>query len=201
MKNKIFWLGHSSVKIKSGKIVYIDPWKLKDQEKADIILVSHSHYDHFSPEDIRKLQKDSTIVVCPPDCRGISGNVRHVKPGDRLEIDGVEVEVVPSYNTNKEFHPRKNNWAGFILTVEGKRIYYCGDSDFIPEMKNIKADIVIIPVGGTYTMTAEEAANAVNAIQPELAIPIHFDDIVGSIADAKKFEKLSRVPVEIKKPS
>jgi L-ascorbate metabolism protein UlaG (beta-lactamase superfamily) len=201
MKDKIFWLGHSSVKIKSGKIVYIDPWKLKDPEKADIILVSHSHYDHFSPEDIRKLQKDSTIVVCPPDCRGISGNVRHVKPGDRLEMDGVEVEVVPSYNTNKEFHPRKNNWAGFILTVEGKRIYYCGDADFIPEMKNIKADIVIIPVGGTYTMTAEEAANAVNAIQPELAIPIHFDDIVGSIADAKKFEKLSRIPVEIKKPS
>jgi L-ascorbate metabolism protein UlaG (beta-lactamase superfamily) len=201
MKDKIFWLGHSSIKIKSGKIVYIDPWKLKDPEKADIILVSHSHYDHFSPEDIRKLQKDSTIVVCPPDCRGIAGNIKNVKPGDKLEIDGVDVEVVPSYNTNKEFHPRKNNWAGFILTVEGKRIYYCGDSDFIPEMKNIKADIVIIPVGGTYTMTAEEAANAVNAIGPELAIPIHFDDIVGSIADAKKFEKLSRVPVEIKKPS
>lgn len=202
MKDKIIWLGHSSIKIRSDKVIYIDPWKLKEAEKADIVLVSHSHGDHFSLEDIRKIQKDTTLVICPPDCRGIAGNVKTVKPGDRVEADGIAVEVVPSYNTNKDFHPRKNNWAGFIITVEGKRIYYCGDTDFIPEMEGgIKADIVIIPVGGTYTMTAEEAARAVNAIKPELAIPIHYDDIVGSIEDARKFKNLSRVPVEIKKVS
>lgn len=200
MKDKIYWLGHSSVKIKSDKTIYIDPWKLKKAEKADIILVSHSHYDHFSPEDIKKLQKDTTVVICPPDCKGITGNVKTVKPGDKFEADGIQVEVVPSYNVNKAFHPRKNNWAGFIITVEGKRIYYCGDADFMPEMKKIKADIVLIPVGGTYTMTAEEAAEAVNAINPELAIPIHYDDIVGSVADARRFADLSRVPVSIKTP-
>lgn len=201
MKDRIFWLGHSSVKIKADKVIYIDPWKLKKGEKADVILVSHSHYDHFSPDDIKKLQKETTVVVCPPDCRGITGNVKNVKPGDRIEANGVLVEAVPSYNVNKDFHPRKSNWVGFIVTVEGKRIYYCGDTDFMPEMNSIKADIVIIPVGGTYTMTAEEAAEAVNAIQPELAIPIHYADIVGSLADAKKFAKLSRVPVEIKEIS
>lgn len=200
MEEKIFWLGHSSVMIKSDKVIYFDPWKLKrDAEKADIVLISHSHYDHFSPDDVEQIQKDGTVVVCPNDCSGLKSVVLTVKPGDKIEVNGIPVEVVPSYNTNKAFHPKANNWLGFIVTVEGKRIYYCGDTDFIPEMKQIKADIVIVPVGGTYTMTAEEAANAVNAMKPELAIPIHFDDIVGSVKDADKFAKLSAVPVKIKK--
>lgn len=199
MEEKIFWLGHSSVMIKSDKVIYIDPWKLKQAEKADVILISHNHFDHFSPEDVDKIRKDGTVVVCPSDCSGLQAKVLNVKPGDKIEANGVPVEVVPSYNTNKEFHPKANNWVGFIVTVDCKRIYYCGDTDFIPEMKQIKADIVVIPVGGTYTMTAEEAANAVNAIKPELAIPIHYDDIVGTVKDAEKFAKLSSVPVKIKK--
>ncbi len=199
MEEKIFWLGHSSVMIKSDKVIYIDPWKLERAEKADVVLISHSHYDHFSPEDVAKIQKDGTVVVCPQDCPIRDSNVINAKPGDKLEANGVPVEAVPSYNMNKAFHPRANNWLGFIVTVEGKRIYYCGDTDFIPEMKQIKADIIIVPVGGTYTMTAEEAANAVNAIKPELAIPIHYDDIVGSLRDAEKFAGLSEVPVKIKR--
>lgn len=199
MEEKIFWLGHSSVMIKSDKIIYIDPWKLKKAEKADVVLISHSHYDHFSPDDVDKISKDGTVVVCPNDCSGFKANVLKVKPGDKIEANGIPVEVVPSYNTSKAFHPKANNWVGFIVTVEGKRIYYCGDTDFIPEMKQIKADIVIAPVGGTYTMNAEEAAKAVNAIRPELAIPIHYDDIVGSLKDAEKFARLSEVPVKIKK--
>jgi len=147
MEEKIFWLGHSSVMIKSDKVIYFDPWKLKrDAEKADIVLISHSHYDHFSPDDVEKIQKDGTVVVCPNDCSGLKSVVLTVKPGDKIEANGIPVEVVPSYNTNKAFHPKANNWLGFIVTVEGKRIYYCGDTDFIPEMKQIKADIVIVPV-------------------------------------------------------
>lgn len=198
MEEKIFWLGHSSIMIKSDKVIYIDPWKLKKAEKADVILISHSHGDHLSPADVEKLIKDDTVVVCPADCRVPKAKIINVKPGDKIDANGVPVEVVPSYNTNKAFHPQASGWVGFIVTVEGKRIYYCGDTDFIPEMKQIKADIVIAPVGGTYTMTAEEAAKAVNAIRPEVAIPIHFGDIVGSLKDAEKFAKLCEVPVKIK---
>lgn len=199
MLEKISWLGHSSVKIGGDKIIYIDPWKLKDGEKADIILVSHSHGDHLSPEDIKKISKEDTVIITTPDCVSqLSGDVRAVKPGDEVTVSGITIEAVASYNKDKAFHPKANNWIGFVVTVGGKRIYYCGDTDFIPEMENIKADIVIAPVGGTYTMTAEEAAEAVNLIKPEVAIPIHYDDIVGSIEDAKKFKELCNVPVEIK---
>jgi L-ascorbate metabolism protein UlaG (beta-lactamase superfamily) len=184
--------------IKSDKVIYIDPWKLKKAEKADLILISHSHYDHYSPEDVEKILKDGTVVVCTNDCSDLKAIVLTVKPGDKIEANDIPVEVVPSYNTNKAFHPKASNWVGFIITVDGKRIYYCGDTDFIPEMKKIKADIVIAPVGGTYTMTAEEAASAVNTIKPELAIPIHYNDIVGTVKDAEKFAELSSVPVKIK---
>lgn len=199
MLEKISWLGHSSVKIGGDKIIYIDPWKLKDGEKADIILVSHSHGDHLSPEDIKKISKEDTVIITTPDCVSqLSGDVRAVKPGDEVIVSGITIEAVASYNKDKVFHPKANNWIGFVVTVGGKRIYYCGDTDLIPEMENIKADIVIAPVGGTYTMTAEEAAEAVNLMKPEVAIPIHYDDIVGSIEDAKKFKELCEVPVEIK---
>ncbi len=201
MLNKIYWLGHSSIKIKGDKTVYIDPWKLRDSDPADLILISHSHGDHLSPGDIKKIHKDDTVIITTEDCAiQLSGDVRVVKPGDEIQVGEIKVEAVPSYNTNKAFHPRQNKWVGFIITMEGSRIYYCGDTDFIPEMKEIEADIIIVPVGGTYTMTAEEAAEAVNLIKPGIAIPIHYGDIVGSIKDAKKFKALCEVPVEIKDP-
>jgi len=199
MLDKIFWLGHSSVKIKSDRTIYIDPWKLKNPEPADLILISHSHRDHFSPDDIRKIKKKETVIIATADVAvDLSGDVRAVKPGDRVELPWITVEAVPAYNPGKPFHPKENDWIGFILTVDGRRIYYCGDTDFIPEMKEVRADIMIIPVGGTYTMNAEEAARAVALIRPEAAVPIHYDDIVGSIEDAKRFRDLCRVTVEIK---
>jgi L-ascorbate metabolism protein UlaG (beta-lactamase superfamily) len=199
MLDKIFWLGHSSVKIAGEAILYIDPWKIEGGEEADIILISHPHHDHLSPDDVKKITKEGTVVVTTADCaRQLEGNVRIVRPGEELTIDDVTVEAVPSYNLEKAFHPREEQWIGFVVTMGGKRIYYCGDCDFIPEMREIRADIVIVPVGGTYTMTAEEAARAVNIIKPEAAVPIHYDDIVGSRKDAERFRDLCECSVDIK---
>jgi len=199
MVENIFWLGHSTIRIDGEKVIYIDPWKLRDPKGADLILISHSHYDHLSPEDVGKIQKDDTVIITTQDCAGeLSGDVRIVKPGDVIQVGEILVEAVPSYNTDKAFHPRENGWLGFVVTVAGKRIYYCGDTDLIPEMGKMGADIMIVPVGGTYTMNAGEAARAVNMIRPGMAIPVHYGDIVGSAEDAERFRDLCEVPVEIK---
>ena len=199
MLEKIFWLGHSTVRIDTEPIIYIDPWKVTKPKKAGLVLVSHCHFDHLSPEDVKKVSGPDTVILAPADCLGdLPAGARAIKPGDRVEVGAILVEAVPSYNTNKDFHPRTSGWVGFIITAEGRRIYYPGDTDVIPEMEGIKADIVVIPVGGTYTMTAAEAADAVNLIKPAVAVPIHWGDIVGMRADAEKFKEYSSVAVEIK---
>ncbi len=196
---KIKWLGHATVQIKDRKVIYIDPWKLRGtEEKADIILITHDHYDHCVPEDVAKIQDQKTVIITTADCaQKLSGDVRIISPGQKITVDDVEVEAVPAYNLDKDFHPKANGWVGFIVTVGGQRIYHAGDCDFIPEMAGIQADIALLPVGGTYTMTAEEAAKAANAICPRYAVPMHYGTIVGSEADARKFEELCQVPVKI----
>jgi len=152
------------------------------------ILITHEHYDHCSPEDVKMLQGPDTLIVAPADCaKKLSGDVKTVKPGDTLNLAGIEVEAVPSYNTNKQFHPRANSWVGYIFTVNGKRVYIAGDTDYIPEMKNFRADIALLPVSGTYVMTAEEAIKAALDINPKVAVPMHYDSIVGTKDDAKRF--------------
>ena len=199
MLRKIKWLGHSSIRIDAEMVIYIDPWKIKGDQKADLILVSHSHGDHLSPADIRKIWKEDTVIVAAGDAAAqLTGDVRVLRPGDEVTVQGVTVRAVPAYNIGKPYHPQSNDWIGFLITVGNKTIYYGGDTDLIPEMNAIKADILILPVGGTYTMTAKEAAEAVNTIGPEAAIPIHYGDIVGRPADAVTFKKLCRAPVEIK---
>ncbi|MCX5840334.1 MAG: MBL fold metallo-hydrolase [Deltaproteobacteria bacterium] len=199
MLEKIKWLGHSSVKIEAEKIIYIDPWKLKSNQKADLILISHSHGDHMSPADIKKIQKEDTVILAASDTLSqLSGDVRPLKPGEQVTVHGVTVEAVSAYNIGKLYHPKANNWIGFLITVGGKRIYYSGDSDVIPEMKAIKADILILPVGGIYTMTAKEAAEIANLIGPEAAIPIHYGDVIGTLADATEFQDFCKIHVEIK---
>jgi len=199
MLDKIKWLGHASIRIEAQKIIYIDPWKIKGGPKADLILISHSHHDHLSLADIRKIRKEDTVIVAAGDAAAqLSGDVRALNPGDKVTVHGITIEAVPAYNIGKPYHPKANNWIGFILAVEGKTIYYSGDTDLIPEMKAIKADILILPVGGTYTMTAIEAAEAVNMIRPEAAIPIHYGDIVGAREDAETFKQRCKTPVEIK---
>jgi L-ascorbate metabolism protein UlaG (beta-lactamase superfamily) len=199
MLEKIYWLGHSTVRIDTEPVIYIDPWKVTKPKKAGLVLVSHCHFDHLSPQDVKKVSGPDTVILAPADCLSdLPAGARAIKPGDRVELGAIIVEAVPSYNTNKTFHPRASGWVGFVISAEGRRIYYPGDTDVIPEMERIKADIVVIPVGGTYTMTAAEAAEAVNLMKPVVAIPIHYGDIVGSLEDAKKFKAYCNVSVVIK---
>ncbi|HEY4716418.1 MAG TPA: MBL fold metallo-hydrolase [bacterium] len=189
---KIHWLGHAATRIDADKTIYIDPWKIKQGSKpADIILITHDHYDHCSMIDVEKVQKKETIIVTTPDCaKKLKGDIKTVKPGDKINANGFDIEAVPAYNLDKEFHPKSRGWVGFIITVEGVGIYQTGDTDATEEMKALKVDIALMPVGGTYTMTAKESAAAANIFKPKVVIPIHWGDIVGSVADAETFKKI-----------
>lgn len=199
MIENIKWLGHDTFKITGEIVIYTDPFKIKHNDRADIILITHEHYDHFSPEDIKKLIGPETVVVIPKDCSGkIDAKEAVVKPGDRLTVKGVEIEVVPSYNTNKKFHPKEKGWVGYIFKVGGKRVYIAGDTDYIPEMKDFKdIDIALLPVSGTYVMDAEEAVQAALDIKPKIAIPMHYGSIVGSEKDAQYFADKLKGKVEV----
>jgi len=200
MVKNIHWLGHDTFKITGEKVLYTDPFKVKKKDMADIILITHEHYDHCSPDDIKKLQGPQTVIVAPADCAAkLKGNIKIVKPGDTLDVSGIRIEAVPSYNTNKQFHTKERGWVGYIVTVSGERIYLAGDTDYIPEMKTFRADIALLPVSGTYVMTADEAVQAALDIKPNIAIPMHYGSIVGTLDDAKKFsEKLKgKIVVEI----
>jgi len=190
MAKKIVWLGQ--------KVVYFDPYQISGGPKADLVLVSHDHFDHCSPEDVAKVQQPKTVVITEKDsAKKLKGDVRVVKPGDTLSVGGLTVEAVPSYNVDKNFHPKKNGWLGFIVEMEGVRIYHAGDTDYIPEMKDFQADIALIPVSGTYVMTADQALKATLAMKPKLAIPMHYGAIVGNEEDAQKFKKGLEGKVEV----
>ena len=185
---KIKWLGHDGFRIDAGKTIYIDPYQIEGGPTADLILISHEHFDHCSVEDVEKIKGSKTVIVTEHDsAKKLTGDVRVLKPGDSLTVDDVNIRTVPSYNTDKDFHPQTNNWLGFIVETEGVSVYHAGDSDFIPEMKELEVDIALLPVSGTYVMRADQAVEAALAINPKLAIPMHYGAIVGDDNDAVIF--------------
>jgi L-ascorbate metabolism protein UlaG (beta-lactamase superfamily) len=188
---QIEWLGHDAFRINASRTIYIDPYELSGGRKADLILISHEHYDHCSPEDVKKIVSPQTrIITEKKSAKKLTGQVTTAKPGDILTIDALTIQVTPAYNTNKKFHPQKNGWIGFVIEIDGVKIYHAGDTDLIPEMKSIQADIALLPVSGTYVMTAEEAAEAALLINPQIAIPMHYGSLVGGLGDAERFQTL-----------
>lgn len=188
MKQNIVWLGHDGFRIDASTCIYIDPYQIDGGKPADLLLITHEHFDHCSPEDVAKIQQPGTVIITEKDsAKKLSGDVRVITPGERLLLDGLTVEAVPAYNTNKDYHPKANRWLGFIIDIDGVRIYHAGDSDYIPEMKDLEVDIALLPVSGTYVMNADEAVEAALAIKPKLAIPMHYGAIVGDQSDATHF--------------
>jgi L-ascorbate metabolism protein UlaG (beta-lactamase superfamily) len=191
------WLGHSGFLIQNGKTIYIDPFRIsEDLPQADMILITHSHYDHCSIEDIKKIARDGTIIICTADSQSkfshidLKLDIKLIEVGSEIEFDegNEKVWAVPAYNLNKTFHEKAEDWVGYILELGEINIYHAGDTDNIPEMKHIQEiDIALLPIGGTITMNAGEAANAAIVIKPKLAIPMHFGTIVGSRGDAEIF--------------
>ena len=200
MGTTLQWLGHAGFKIcHEDTVIYIDPWKLKDSpHDATLVLVSHSHYDHYSPEDIARISGAETKLVASADVVTKEKNGEMILHGLTIESGGVRVSGVAAYNPSKQFHPKSNNWVGFVIEVGSKRIYYAGDTDLTKEMKSLKEiDVALLPVGGTYTMDAADAAEATKYIKPERAIPYHWGDIVGSRADAEAFADAAECKVQV----
>lgn len=206
MVENIHWLGHDSFRIEGdGQVIYIDPYQLEGAEpKADLILITHDHADHCSPGDVAKVRAEGTVVVTITAAAAkLPSPARIVNPGDTLTVKGIEIETVPAYNVNKfrspgnPFHPKEAGHVGYIVTVEGRRIYHTGDTDVIPEMASVQADVALLPVSGTYVMTAEEAVEAAGIIQPKVAIPMHVGAGIGGLEDAQRFAEKAGVPVVV----
>ena len=196
MRRKITVNAQSSIRIGGDQVLYFDPFRITDARKdADIVFITHPHFDHFSPADIARVCKPETVFIAPESmaaelkAAGITEPVL-MKPGESKTISGIAVETVPAYNISKQFHPKQNGWLGYIVTVGGKRIYAAGDTDATKEAAAVQCDIALIPIGGTYTMNPAEAAELVNRIQPQIVIPIHYGTIVGNPGDGAAFAKL-----------
>ena len=191
-------LYHSSIRMNKEKMIYIDPYHIeKNYNDADMIFITHDHYDHYSEEDIDKVRKNNTIFIVPENLlnklikKGMNDeNIITLDPGDAEKIDGIKVEAIHSYNIDKTFHPKENNWLGYVIEIDGVRYYIAGDTDITEENKKIKCDVAFVPVGGTYTMNFSEAAQLINIIKPKIAVPIHYGSVVGTKQDATDFIKL-----------
>ena len=199
---KIRWYGHDTFTLEKEITICIDPYKLSKTIQADLVLISHNHFDHLSLEDLKKISSRNTIIIAANECMSQISNISSkekigIAPGEEKTINNIKVKAIPAYNidkinpdTKKPFHPKEDKKIGFIITMQGTSIYHTGDSDLIPEMTDLKPDVLLIPVSGTYVMTAKEAADAIEKIKPKIAIPMHYGTIVGSENDAKEFKNM-----------
>lgn len=200
------WLGHSGFLIKNNRVIYIDPYNIKEgSEKADLILITHSHYDHCSVADMNKIVKEGTKIIIPADCQSkitkfdVTIKIEIIEPDQELDLGDVEISTIASYNIDKHFHPKDESWVGYLIKMKDVLIYHAGDTDVIPEMQKLtgykqsdREFIALLPVGGRFTMSAEEAVEAAKIIKPTLAIPMHWGSIVGSEDDAREFVDLCK---------
>ena len=192
-------IAHDTFRVAGSKVIYTDPFKVYKHDNADIILLSHDHFDHLSLDDLNKVCTPESIIIASTSCEAglqqVEAKEKHfIESGQKLSIDHVTIEAVPAYNINKfrepgkPFHPKDAKGVGFVFEMDGTRVYYAGDTDYIPEMKSIRCDIALLPVSGTYVMTADEAAKAAETINPRIAVPMHYAAIVGTEKDAQKFK-------------
>lgn len=202
MSLEITWLKHASFRLASKKakaVIYTDPWKIDAKpHDADVIFISHDHFDHCSPQDVRNVSKPDGVVVGPVEVASLFSSGKTIVPGQSVVVGPITIEAVPAYNIGKTFHPKANQWCGAVISLANQRVYFAGDTDLIPEMKELHdIDLALLPIGGTYTMTATEAAQACKDIGCHRAIPCHWGEIVGQKGDAKTFAGLAPCPVTI----
>ena len=196
---------HSSIRIQGERIIYFDPYQITEESHdADMIFITHDHYDHFDPASVEKVLKEDTIMVIPgssfdawSDSGLIVTQVLQMNPGEKIDMGWIVIETLPAYNLRKHFHPRKKNWLGYLVTMEERRIYVAGDTDVTDENRQVRCDIALVPIGGTYTMDAKKAAELINAIHPEIAVPTHFGNIVGNPEDAMTFAKIVDADIQV----
>lgn len=204
MYNEVRVLTHSSIKISGEMVIYVDPFKIRDESHdAGLILVTHDHFDHYSPDDIKMVAASSTVVVVPMSLRGkledegiSEDRIEYVAPGDELEVNDIKIEAVPAYNVGKKFHPQENRWVGYKITMGGTSYYVAGDTDINDDVRKVRCDVALLPCGGTYTMTAEQAAELAKIIAPKLAIPTHYGSVAGDAGDGDRFANLLKGMVD-----
>ena len=194
----------SSIRLGFDKVIYFDPYKIEtDKHDADIIFITHNHYDHMDSESIEKVKNDNTIVVAPKSMEDVISKIEfsdyiYLEPFDETNLDNINIKTIPAYNNEKQFHPRTNNWLGYIVTINNTTYYIAGDTDVTEEANNIKCDIAFIPIGGHFTMNVEEATGLIKRINPKIVIPIHYGSIIGEPIYGKVLkENLSDTSIEV----
>ena len=204
MNSKIKVFCQSAIRIENEKVIYFDPFKLENVEKdADYIFITHSHFDHYSKEDILKIKKETTKIIVPKDLTEEVityfklDDIIEVEPDKDYQVDNIPFHTVPAYNIHKSFHKKENGWVGYVVNIKNTIYYIAGDTDNIGEIKNIKCDVAFVPIGGTYTMNEKEAVDLIRHIRPKKAIPIHYQTIVGTKEDAIVFKEELEHIVEV----